>query len=192
MRRIIPFLLIGLAIPACRPAPAPPAVKRAPPDRTFDDLLGLMRTRLEVMHDVARWKWAAKSPIDDPEREAALLRDVSDQGSLLGLDPATTRAFFAAQIEAAKNVQRADFSRWEADQRGPEGEAPDLARVLRPRIDSLNRGLIAALARTRPRLLTDRDATARLRSRADQVLLGEGIDDAVRATAIRSLIIADE
>lgn len=192
MRPIILLLLSGLVIPACRPTPVPSAVTGATPDRAFDGLLGLMRSRLGVMHDVARWKWAAKSPIEDPEREAALLRDVSDRGITLGLDTATTRAFFGAQIEAAKIVQRADFRRWEADHRGPEGEAPDLAGVLRPRIDALNRDLLAALAEAKPRLRTDSDAPARLRGRADQLLVGEGIDAMVRATAIRPLMTAAE
>ncbi len=85
-------------------------------------------------------------------------------------------------------MQRADFRRWEAEHRGPDGEAPDLARVLRPRIDALNRDLLAELARALPRLQGDRAATARLRDRADRILIGEGIDDDLRASAIRPLV----
>jgi len=192
MRRTILLLLLGLALPACDPPPAPPAVTRTATDQTFDSLLGLMRSRLVVMHAVARWKWATRSPIEDPEREAALLRDISDWGVALGLDPATTRAFFGAQIEAAKMVQRADLARWEATHRAPAVEAPDLAGVLRPRIDALNRDLLAALSETKPRLLTDGDAPARLRRRADQLLVGEGIDAAVRSAAIRPLMLSVE
>jgi chorismate mutase len=144
------------------------------------------------MHEVARRKWADKSPIEDPGREAALLRDVEERGSALGLDPSATRAFFGAQIEAAKLVQRADFRRWEAEHRGPDPEAPDLASVLRPRIDALNRDLLAALAQTLPRLQGGGAAEARIRSRADELLAGDGIDDAVRAAAIRPLVAAAE
>jgi chorismate mutase len=187
MRRTTLLLLLGLVVPACSPALAPPEVTKTNPDRAFDGLLGLMRSRLEVMHDVARWKWARKAPIEDPEREAALLRDVADKGVALGLEPESTRSFFRGQIEAAKIVQRADLSRWEAAQRGPEGEPPDLAGVLRPRIDGLNRDLLNALAEAKARLL-DSDASARLRNRADQLLVGEGIDTTVRATAIGPLI----
>jgi chorismate mutase len=154
----------------------------------FDQLLGLMRSRLAVMHDVARRKWADNSPIEDPDREAALLRDVADRGRALGLDPSTTRAFFGAQLEAAKLVQRADFRRWVADQRGSDAEAPDLAGVLRPRIDALNHDLLAALSRAMPRLRADDDAKARIRARADVLLAGDGIDDVVRAAAIRPLL----
>ena len=156
----------------------------------FDELLGLMRSRLDVMHDVARWKWTAKSPVEDPKREAVLLDDVADRGKALGLEPADTRAFFRAQIEAAKVVQRADLHRWEAEHRGPDGEAPDLAKVLRPRIDGLNRDLLAALSRTLPRLQGDEAARKRLQSRADELLAGEGIDAEARTEAIRPLVSA--
>jgi chorismate mutase len=36
-------------------------------------LLCVMEKRLALMHDVARWKWKAGQPIDDPEREGELL-----------------------------------------------------------------------------------------------------------------------
>ena len=195
MRRTsLPLLLCLSTIPACRPAPtpAPPAAAEVVTDPAFDRLLGLMRDRLAVMHDVARRKWADQSPIEDPGREATLLRDVADRGNALGLDPSTTRAFFAAQIEAAKLVQRADFRRWDADPPTPDSEAPDLVGVLRPRIDALNRDLLAALAQAVPRLRSDEDASARLRARADELLAGDGIDAAVRAAAIRPILGADE
>jgi Chorismate mutase type II len=92
MRRITLFSLLMLADPACYQAPVPTVVNKETPDRSFDTLLGLIRDRLDVMHDVARWKWAKKSSIEDPEREAALLKDVSEKGAILGLDPEMTRA----------------------------------------------------------------------------------------------------
>jgi chorismate mutase len=183
MKRILLLLMLSAGLSACKPAPAP--------DQTFDDLLVLMRSRLEVMHDVARWKWAARSPIEDPVREAALLVEVAAQGKALGLDPEATRAFFLGQIEAAKVVQKTDFRRWEEDQHGPEGKAPDLANVLRPRIDALNRDLLGALARAEPRLRNKKvGAAALIRRRADELLNGNGIDGAVRDAAIQPLLDA--
>jgi chorismate mutase len=187
MRRIAPILLLMLAVLACGPATDPTAVPAAP-DPALDRLLGLMRSRLVVMHDVARWKWASKAPVEDPGREAALFEDVAARGVALGLDPAATRAFFAAQIEAAKLVQRADLARWQADGRDPDGEAPDLARVLRPRIDALNRDLLAAMAEARVRPATGAGSARRIRDRADAILAGDGIDAAVRAASIRPLL----
>jgi chorismate mutase len=187
MRRIAPILALLLIAPACGPA-TDPAATRVAPDKAIDCVLGLMRSRLIVMHDVARWKWARRSPIEDPVREAALLEEAAGRGVALGLDPAATRAFFAAQIEAAKLVQRADLARWQADGRDPDGEAPDLARVLRPRIDALNRDLLAAMAEAKVRPGIGGEAARRIRDRADEILAGVGIDAAVRAASIRPLL----
>ena len=136
---------------------------------------------------IRKWKysqWASREKFF--EREAALLRDVAEKGAALGLDAEMTRGFFRGQIEAAKAIQRADFGHWQTDGRGPEGEPPDLAGVLRPRIDGLNRDLLAELASVKAELLK-RDGTARLRGRAGDLLVGSGIDDGVRETAIGPL-----
>jgi hypothetical protein len=89
MRRLVLLLPIVLCTPACGPSSAPPSSSTAAPDRTFDTLLGLMRQRLGVMHDVARYKWTKKAPIEDPEREAALLTrsEASPYDSLAALRP---------------------------------------------------------------------------------------------------------
>ena len=186
MRRILLLSVLVACIPACDWGSAMPAVTRPVEDRTFDVLLGAIRTRLAVMHDVSRWKWVRKAAIEDPEREAALLLDVAERGLLLGLDRELTRTFFRGQIEAAKAIQRADFRRWEASGRGPGGDPPDLVGVLRPRIDGLNRDLLVALGEARPKLL-DGAGRDRLRLRADQLLVGEGIDAPIRDLVISPL-----
>lgn len=187
MRRILLLSIFGLTIAACSPVVAPPDAGKAAPGQAYDDLLILMRERLDVMHDVARYKWAKKAPIEDIGRETASLQSVADRGKGMGLAPEITRAFFEAQIEAAKLVQRADFRRWKADRRGPTGKPPDLAHALRPRIDALNRDLLATLAKHQAQL-RDGNAPAEIRSRAELVLTGEGINSEVRAAAIRPLI----
>jgi chorismate mutase-like protein len=81
----------------------------------LDHLLELMKQRLTLMHDVARWKWNANQPIAAPERE--LLESVVRQGRAKGLDARFVRTFFAAQIEAARSVERADFDHWKSVRR---------------------------------------------------------------------------
>ena len=89
MRSTFLPLLLGLAIiPACRPAvTVPAAAPKAEPGVAFDRLLGLMQSRLVLMHDVARRKWADRSPIEDPGREATLLGDIADRGERPGPRP---------------------------------------------------------------------------------------------------------
>jgi chorismate mutase-like protein len=149
-------------------------------------LLLLMRDRLALMHDVARAKWNAHRPVADPDRERALLREMEERGRAHALDPALARAFFAAQMEAARCVQEADIRRWQSEGHSPFRDAPDLA-TLRQRIDRLNLDLLAALAASRP-LLQDEARREAIPGWARQVMVGEGIGDDVRTVAIRPLV----
>lgn len=187
--------LIVLLLPACGPeagsAPsAAPAAEGARANRELGALVELMGQRLELMHDVARFKWVGGSPIEDPVREQALLEDVARRGRDLGLDEAATRAFFTAQIEAAKIVQRADFERWRGGLETAPATAPDLKGVLRPRIDALNRDLLAALAKIRSQVerLGQRPDPAEVGRQANQHLRPERLPPDARSAAIAPLL----
>jgi chorismate mutase len=153
---LLPGLCL-LALAGCesRP-PAAPSSRAASAGNghlTFDRLLRRMRQRLDLMHDVARFKWNTQRPIQDVEREQALLKAVVERGQLRQLDADFTKAFFAAQIEAARLTQEADFQRWQIEKQGPFADVPDLMK-LRQQIDQLNEDLLAALADARSFLET--------------------------------------
>jgi chorismate mutase-like protein len=150
----------------------------------LDRLLRLMERRLALMHDVARWKWNARAPISDPGRERDSLQVVVGHGLGKGLDPDLVRPFFAAQMAAARLVQRADFDRWEAETHGPFADATGLSE-LRQQVDHLNDEMIDALAEVRPRLSIPIVQRA-LPRRAEEILTGEG-QAGVRETAIAPL-----
>jgi len=145
-----------------------------------------MGDRLVLMHDVARAKWNTTRPVGDPKREQVVLQEMEKAGEKYGLAPECTRAFFAAQIAAARTIQEADHARWRAEGRGAFADAPDLA-VLRMRIDEINRHLLGALAEVRP-LLNDARMRELLRGWAAKSLTGEGVTDDVRAAAIAPLV----
>ncbi len=168
--------------PTARQRPTPADV-----EAVVDELLDLMGQRLLLMHDVARWKWNAGKPITDERRERELLSDLEQRGLALGLDRPTTRAFMAAQIEAGKLMQEADFKRWREQEQGQFADVRDLAIDLRPAIDRLSAEMLARLAQLAP-LIDQDDARATMRDRADRILQGEGIDETVRAAALRSLV----
>lgn len=173
-------LLIVLAVAplGCERATRPPA----PTHVEVDKLLVLMQRRLELMHEVARWKWNAKKPIADPEREQQLLDRLVEQGAERRLDPAFTRDFFRAQIEAAKLVQQADFAAWTAREQAPFTDVPDLATELRPRIDKLSSELLDALVSV-PAARNDRQFQQLLADRANLLLVGQPAE-------ARSMILA--
>ena len=91
--------------------------------------------RLAIMRDVAAAKWLSGAPIPDAAREAVVLQHVAARARTLGLDPATTQPFFAAQIRLARDVQQRWHDEWkQADRCAPCAEPADLQAV-RERID---------------------------------------------------------
>ena len=106
----------------------------------------LVDERLALMPDVARYKWNRKQPIEDLPRERALIDSVRGQAIERGVSPERAAAFFAAQIEASKVVQRELFARWQTQEQGPFDNVRDLATEIRPRLDALNPRLLEALA----------------------------------------------
>ena len=104
-----------------------------------------------------RWKWNANQPIAVPQREKELLDSVARQGRAKGLDAKFVRTFFAAQIEAARSVEQADFDHWKSIGQRPFAATTGLSE-LRRRIDDLNRGLLNVLAELNPDLSSDCDS----------------------------------
>lgn len=106
----------------------------------------LIDQRLLLAQDVARTKWNTKAPIEDLPREAQIVQRLGEQAQAAGVPADFAQAFFRAQIEASKTVQRALFERWEQEHPGRFDDAPDLATVIRPQLDALTPKLLRALA----------------------------------------------
>lgn len=153
--------------------------------RTVDDLLGLMRQRLLVQHEVARYKWHAHLPINDAQREQQLLERAEGQARNLGLEPGFIRAFFQAQMQAGKLVQQDDFDGWRRGDTMPPATGPDLM-ALRLEIDSLNRKLLTALQEADPR--PSKEGRKAVETRAEVILQGQGITAEVRLAACSPLL----
>lgn len=63
------------------------------------------------MHEVSKVKWNEARPIEDKGREEAILNAIAEKTNF---NPWIV-SFFKAQIEAAKEVQSADFACWQRD-----------------------------------------------------------------------------
>jgi chorismate mutase-like protein len=116
-------------------------------------------------------------------RERVLLEDVVERGKTYHLNEDVTRAFFAAQMEAAKLVQEEDFQRWRAEQHPAFADVAELP-TLRSQIDTLNREILEALAELQS-LLDTTDGQRQLETRAAQLFAH--ISPPVREAALRPL-----
>jgi chorismate mutase len=183
------LLFIAIAFPGCS-SPSTTREQTRLDSAKVDRLLETVRRRLVLAHDVARIKWNQKAPISDRPREKLILDRVVELGLNKRLDPAQTRRFFEAQIEASKMLQSADFESWR--ERGVQSFADvvDL-KTLRLQIDEINLEMVDALAEIGP--VPGELATRELISRRGEVILqGEGITNDVRRRAIGPLIEVNE
>jgi len=111
-------------------------------------LTDLAASRVQIADKVAAAKFGTGQPIEDPVREQQILDTLVAKSVTLGLDPAATRRFFRAQIEANKVVQRGLFARWTVHPEDQPTTRPDLATEVRPVLDQIDAGLLAQLAAT--------------------------------------------
>lgn len=154
----------------------------------LERVVDLIEARLALMHDVARWKWNAQKPIDDPTREAELLDrlaiEATDHWQIHSDD---TRLFFASQISAGKSVQRADYRSWMQQQQRPAfADVPDLATVQRPKLDAVSQELLVEWAALQPHI-KDPAVQARVQESIAQSLAAAGVEDIARAEALETL-----
>ena len=158
---------VVVATPAAEFAEAP----------AMQSLVAAMDERLALMQDVAAAKWLSGAPILDAARETVVLQQVGAKARFLGLDPATTQAFFAEQVRLARDVQQRWHDEWKRDARcTPCGEPANLQSV-RERIDATNEAQFAALYLLLP--LRDDAATPLLEPlRATLVRHGRPAEDA--------------
>ncbi len=154
---------------------------------SVDKLLRLIQQRLLIAHDVARWKWNNKRPIEDLKREQELLLKVRQQAINYSLDSETVAAFFQAQIEAGKLIQKTDFQNWKQQGIKSFRNVPDLNQTLRPSLDKLNTEFLFALTEMTP-VLGCAHIRELIQSRSQVIIQGNGIDRQVQNLAISPLL----
>ncbi|MER5578926.1 chorismate mutase [Streptomyces massasporeus] len=141
-------LVLGPAGPATADTRRPAPARQATTAHGLASVTDLFAQRLLLADKVAAAKYGTDTPIDDPAREAQILTDVRSRAAGLGLDADAVAAVFRDQIEANKLVQRGLYTRWDANPGERPTERPDLAKEVRPALDRITTGLLAALAET--------------------------------------------
>jgi chorismate mutase len=106
---------------------------------------GLIAQRLAYIEEVSKNKWNSGMPVEDPEREQEILKDVAWKAKRFGLSPTYARHFFRLQMEASKNLEYRLNSQWREEKRGRFTKTLDLKSEIRPHLDSVDDALILAL-----------------------------------------------
>ena len=114
-----------------------------------DELYHSINARLNLMDEVAAYKWSNRQPIEDLKQEARVLDAAANAALKSGVTPASSRHFFKVQIDAAREIQQCWFDRWHHRRaRVPTASTtPDLHQTLRPRLIELGNDITARLIR---------------------------------------------
>jgi chorismate mutase-like protein len=156
--------------------------------KTIDTLLELMKQRLELSVDVARYKFSHKLPIADAKREERLLTKLLDAAEEDGLDKNMVREFFTAQFAASRKLQQELHGRWNKDDKVSFTDVPDLKTTLRPKMDRITMELLQAFARAQP-FLRETDVHQLVRQRSAQVIQGDAVSEMVRNQALEGWLL---
>ena len=120
-------------------------IKEYETEKKVDQLLLLVQKRLSLMHEVAKIKWNKDLAIEDKAREETILNTLSQK--INPVDKSWIIAFFKAQIEAAKQMQKADFSCWKREGIETIDTTLSLNVALREYIDRLNDEMLDLLSK---------------------------------------------
>jgi len=108
-------------------------------------LFQLVDQRLQVMDDVALYKFAHGIPIENKQREAVVLASVIKNAGKNNLKPESVEAFFQLQITLAKQIQQGWTDQWRAQGKSPStvaADIPDLQTDIRPQLIRLGAQIV--------------------------------------------------
>jgi len=120
----------------------------------FERLLSLVDQRLQLMQNVAAYKYANHIAIENKQREKVVLASAIASARKLQLDPATLEPFFRLQIEVAKKIQKGWIDSWKAEGVVPASKniTADLKTEIRPALIVLGAQLVEQLPLALPEL----------------------------------------
>lgn len=141
--------------------------------------------RNAMAHDVAAYKFVAGRPIEDPQREAAVLAETRDRAVQRGVDPDAVVHTYRQLIEANKLLQHADFQRFLL---GRTPSPPPSLDAIRERIDTLDERLLSQWAQLDDVRAAPDCPRQLARAIARQGTPGAPLDDATRIALVRATL----
>jgi cyclohexadienyl dehydratase len=180
MFKLLAALILGWSS-ACAYAQVPAFDE---PETEVARVVALMGQRLQLMQDVAAWKFVHKLPIQDIERESKVLAATVGRAQQLGIEPRGAEKVFALQIELARRLQQQAIEHWQRSGTVPQ-RLRSLEAELRPALDELGTRTLQAmyLALT----LLERTEGTQRDPALTRVLLAAGLSEAEAQSLLLAL-----
>ena len=155
----------------------------------FERLLSLVDQRLQLMQNVAAYKYANHIAIENKQREKIVLASAVASARNLQLDPATLEPFFRLQIEIAKKIQKGWIDIWKAEGSAPDRKniIADLKAEIRPALIILGDQLVEQLPLALPELNSAENFDQYLKA-ADAALTAHFVTLEMKRELLQSLL----
>ena len=101
--------------------------------------------RLNLMDDVAAWKWSKEQAIVDDARERVVMEQTIARANELGLASEPVRRVITIQVQMARAIQTQHFEEWRQNGFPASRTIRDLTSDLRPALDSVTQEFLVAL-----------------------------------------------
>ena len=123
-------------------------------DSELDQLLRLVDNRLQLMKDVAAYKFVNDVTIENEQRERLVIASAMTSAQHNQLNRESVEYFFRLQIQLAKIVQSGWIGSWRTEGRDTIFDSPvvDLGAEIRPKLISLGEQIIRQLPLALPEL----------------------------------------
>lgn len=156
--------------------------------KKIDGVLLLINEFFEISHEIAKWKWNHKIPIEDKARESNVFHKMTEHAQSRGLPTQIVEEFAKAQIEASKLLQEQDFHKWREEGVSRFTDVRDFKKDLRPKIEAINENFLQQFESLLV-LLRENNLTEVIHWRAERLIEAEGVTDFIRDLALQPLIM---
>ncbi|MCB0639868.1 MAG: gamma subclass chorismate mutase AroQ, partial [Lewinella sp.] len=143
------LLLAFVPVQSTRASRFIPPIAVLCPESTVTVLADLVNQRLSYMKDVAAYKWQHQLSIENQAREQVVIQSSVEQASVYGLDTASARSFFEAQIIAAKEIQQYWFDQWTTQGVDEQLTFRDLDTEIRPALLDMGDQILLTISELR-------------------------------------------
>lgn len=153
----------------------------------MDTLLTLIKERLFLMQDIAKWKWNNAMPIENASEEKALHAEVALIAQKLDISPEVAANLMQAQFNSSKLIQIDAFETFARQDLDNVEGAPKSIDPLNKRASELTSMILMQAKKLLPKT-SNGELKIAIKEKANEIITNSGISELATKEAISPLI----
>ncbi len=153
----------------------------------MDTLLTLIKERLFLMQDIAKWKWNNAMPIENASEEKALHAEVALIAQKLDISPEVAANLMQAQFNSSKLIQIDAFETFARQDLDNVEGAPESIDPLNERASELTSMILMQAKKLLPKT-SNGELKIAIKEKANEIITNSGISELATKEAISPLV----